>query len=83
MPIKEPENFVPTMTVQEVKDEVLLLNLENIRHFPISESKRMDFYSLWNKYGPQAGRDILIPVVWYGQCPKPSEYFGKTTEADV
>jgi len=79
MPVKPPENFTPTMSVQEVKDEVLLFDPENIRHFPISDSKRMDFYSLWNKFGPQAGRDILIPLVWYGYCPRPSEYFGQTT----
>jgi len=76
MPVKPPEDFTPNMTVQQVKDEVQLLNLDNIRHFPISESKKDDFYSLWNKYGPQAGRDVLIPLVWYGYCPKPSLYFG-------
>ena len=77
MPVKEPENFVPTMSVQEVKDEVQLLNLENIRHFPISQSKRDDFYNLWTRYGPSAGRDILIPLVWYGECVRPSEYFNE------
>ena len=76
MPVKPPENFTPTMTVQEVKDEVLLLNLENIRHFPISQSKRDDFYNLWNRFAPQAARDVMIPSVWYGKCPRPSQYFG-------
>jgi len=79
MPVRIPENFTPSMSVQDVKDEVLLFNLENIRHFPISESKRMDFYSLWNKFGPQAGRDILIPMVYYGYIPRPSEYFGQAS----
>jgi len=76
MPVKQPENFTPLMTVQEVKDEVQLLNLDNIRHFPISESKRDDFYSLFNRFGPQAARDIMVPMVWYGYCPRPSVYFG-------
>ena len=75
MPITPPEDFTPTMTVQEVKDEVLLLNLDNIKRFPIPESKVMDFYHLFNRFGPQAARDIMVPMVWYGQCPKPSEYF--------
>ena len=76
MPVRIPENFTPLMTVEEVKDEVQLLNLDNIRHFPISESKKDDFYSLYNRFGPQAARDIMIPVVWYGYCPRPSVYFG-------
>ena len=81
MPVREPENFVPTMSVQEVKDEVLLLNLDNIRRFPISESKTEDFYSLWSRFGPQSARDIMLPLIYYGYCPLPSEYFsnGKTT----
>ena len=76
MPVREPENFVPTMSVQEVKDEVLLLNLENIRDFPIPESKQLDFHSLWTRLGPAAARDVMIPLVWYGVAPKPSVYFG-------
>jgi len=76
MPLREPENFVPTLTPGQVKDEVMLIDIDNIRHFPISESKRMDFHSLWSKFGPQAARDIMIPVVYYGYCPRPSEYFG-------
>ena len=76
MPVREPENFVPTMSVQDVKDEVLLLNLENIRSFPIPESKQLDFHSLWTRLGCQAGRDIIIPLIWYNVCPRPSVYFG-------
>ena len=76
MPITPHPEFVPFMTVEEVKEEVMLLNLENIKKYPIAEGKRLDFYSLWNKYGPQAGRDIMIPMIWYGMSPKPSEYFG-------
>lgn len=75
MAVRIPDNFTPTMTVEEVKQEVMLLDLDNIRHFPIDDGKRMDFYSLWNRFGPQAGRDIMIPLVWYGYCPRPSTFF--------
>ena len=83
MSIRIPDNFVETMTAEEVKEEVMLIDIDNIRHFPISDSKRMDFYSLWSRFGPQAARDIMIPVVYYGYCPRPSEYFGTTTKANV
>ena len=63
------------MTVDEVKQEVMLLDIENIRHFPIPEGKRMDFYSLWSRFGPQAARDIMIPDIWHGKCERPSHFF--------
>ena len=68
------------MTVEEVKAEVQLLNLENIKKFPIKEGKIYDFYSMWQRFGPQAARDIMIPPVWYGDCPRPSEYFNVNLE---
>ena len=79
MPIREPENFVPTMTPAEVKAEVMLITIDNIRKFPLSESKILDFYSLWSRFGPGAARDLLIPVIFYGYAPRPSEFFRKTT----
>ena len=79
MPVREPENFVPIMTPAEVKDEVLLITIDNIRRFPIPDSKRIDFYSLWSRFGAAAARDLLIPVVYFGYCPRPSEFFGKST----
>ena len=30
---------------------------------------------MWQRFGPQAARDIMIPAVWNGECPVPSEYF--------
>ena len=42
MPVRVPDDFVPTMTPGQVKDEVMLIDIDNIRHFPISDSKRMD-----------------------------------------
>lgn len=63
------------MTVEQVKAEVQLLNLENIRKFPCGRSKTEDFYTMWQRFGPQAARDIMIPAIWNNECPVPSEYF--------
>ena len=79
MPVKVPEDFVPLMTPSEARAEVMLITIDNVRSYPLSESKILDFYSLWNRFGPQAGRDILIPMVYYGYVPRPSEYFGHTS----
>ena len=65
------------MTVEEVKAEVQLLTLENIKKFPCTRGKIDDFYSMWQKFGPQAARDIMIPVLWNNEVPRPSEVFGK------
>ena len=70
---------VPThkaMTVDEVKAEVLLLNLDNIRNFDCSRSKIDDFYSMWGRFGPEAARIAMIPYIWESKCSRPSEYFG-------
>ena len=66
------------MTVDQVKQEVMLLDVDNIQKFPIKEGKREDFRNLWLRFGPQAARDIMIPDIWYEKCPLPSEYFGKS-----
>jgi len=66
------------MTVDEVREEVNLLTLENIKFYPCSPSKMDDFYSLFNKFGPEAARTIMIPPIFNGELPKPSEYFSKS-----
>ena len=63
------------MTVEDVQKEVLLLNLENIRKYPCSRSKIEDFYNMWSRFGPDAARTIMIPPIWEGECPLPSEVF--------
>ena len=63
------------MTVEEVKAEVMLLNVDNIQKYPCSNSKKEDFRNLWLRFGPQAGRDIMIPPIWNGETPRPSEFF--------
>jgi len=65
------------MTVEEVKQEVMLFTLENIRHYPCTLSVRDDFYSLWNRFGADAARCIMIPPLFRGEVPKPSEFFKK------
>ena len=63
------------MTVEEVKAEVQLLDLNNIRKYPCSRSKMDDFYSMWQRFGPDAARTAMIPYLWDGRYPRPSEYF--------
>ena len=67
------------LTVEQVKQEVQLLTVEKILHFPCSPSNRDSFYELWNRFGPEAARTAMIPYVWQGKVPLPSEYYnGKT-----
>lgn len=63
------------MTVAEVQQEVQLLNLDNIRKFPTTRSKVEDFYTMWSRFGPEAARTIMIPTIWNGDSPRPSEFF--------
>ena len=67
-----------TISVEQVKAEVMLLDVDNIQKFPCKEGKREDFRNLWLRFGPQAARDIMIPDIWYEKCPLPSEFFGTT-----
>ena len=64
------------MTVEEVKAEVQLLTIENIRHFPCGVSLKDDFYSMHNRFGAEAARTIMIPAIWNGVIPRPSEVLG-------
>lgn len=64
------------MTVEEVKAEVQLLNLDNIKKYECTRSKREDFYSMWSRFGPEAARTAFIPQIWRGEFPRPSEFFG-------
>ena len=63
------------ITPEQVQEEVLLLSLENIKKFPCTISLRDQFYSMWQRFGPQAARTATIPYVWQGKVPLPSEYF--------
>jgi hypothetical protein len=59
---------------EQVQEEVLLLDLENIKKFPCTPSLRDQFYSMWQRFGPQAARTATIPYVWQGKLPLPSEF---------
>ena len=61
------------MTVEELQEELQLLTLENIRKFPEYKTKQDDFYSMWQRFGPDAARTILIPYIWDGRLPRPRE----------
>lgn len=68
-----------SLTAEQVKKEVMLLTPENIEHYPCTQARKDDFRMLWNKCGPQAGRDVIFADIYYGKFPLPSEIFGKTS----
>jgi hypothetical protein len=74
MPETELVNYY-NITPEQVQKEVLILTLENIREFPCTTSLRDQFYSMWQRFGPQTARTATIPYVWQGKVPLPSEYF--------
>ena len=64
------------LTVEQVKEEVKILNMDNIKKFPVYFGAVENFYSMWQRFGPEAARTMMIPYVWQGKCPLPSEHFG-------
>jgi len=56
-------------TVEQLKEELSVLTLENIKRYPEYKSKWDDFYEVWLRFGPDAARTILIPAVWTGELP--------------
>lgn len=64
------------LTVEQVKEEVSFLHVDKIRHFPCTPSNRDSFYELWNRFGSDAARTAMIPYVWEGKVPLPSEFYG-------
>lgn len=65
-----------TITVEQVREEVMLLNVDNIEKFPCKEGKREDFRNLWLRFGPGAARDVILADIYNGVYPLPSEVFG-------
>ena len=63
------------LTVEQVKAEVDLLHVDKIRFFPCTPSNRDSFYELWNRFGPEAARTAMIPYVWQGKIPLPSQFY--------
>ena len=60
-------------TVDDLKEELAVFTLENIRKYPEYKLKWDDFYSMWLRFGPEAARTILIPYIWDGRLPSPKE----------
>ena len=60
-------------TADDLKEELAVFTLENIRNYPEYKSKWDDFYSMWLRFGPEAARTILIPYIWDGRLPAPKE----------
>ena len=61
------------MTVDEVKRESMLFTLENVKSYPMPASLVEDFYTMWQRFGPQAARDFMIPPLWNKTIPLPSQ----------
>lgn len=70
------ENYY-NLTVEQIQQEVMLLDLNNIKKYACTRSNREDFYSMWQRFGPQAARTAIIPYIWRGEIPLPSDFFGK------
>ena len=64
-----------SITVEQARKEVLLLDVDNIQHYPCKEGKREDFRNLWLRFGPQAARDVILADIFNGKYPLPSEVF--------
>lgn len=60
-------------TVEQLKEELAVLTLENIKRFPGLKSKWDDFYEVWLRFGPEAARTVLIPYIWDGRLPSVAE----------
>jgi hypothetical protein len=65
------------MDVATIEKEIQFLNIDNIRKFPCSTTLKEDFYSICNKMGVTAARQLLIAPLHNGEIPVPSEYFKK------
>ena len=60
-------------SVETLQEELKEITIENIKKYPSYKSKWDDFYSMWQRFGPDAARTILIPYIWDGRLPRPSE----------
>ena len=59
-------------TVEELKEELSHITIENIKSYVGYKKKWDDFYSMWQRFGPDAARTILIPYIWDGRFQAPS-----------
>ena len=74
-----PGEKVYSGTVDEFREELSSLTIENLKQYTGYRRKWDDFYSMWLRFGPDAARTILIPYIWDGRLPAPSEaHYGTT-----
>ena len=62
-------------TVEDLKEELSVLTLENIKKYKGLKPKWDDFYEVWLRFGPEAARTVLIPSIWSGKLPSPKEAY--------
>ena len=60
-------------SVEQLKEELSHITLENVKRYKEYELRWDDFYSMWLRFGPDAARTILIPYIWRGDYPSPKE----------
>ena len=60
-------------SVTDLQEELKTITIENIKKYPSYRTKWDDFYSMWQRFGPESARTILIPYIWDGRFPAPSE----------
>tara|TARA_R110002012_G_scaffold123158_1_gene273474 strand:+ start:676 stop:927 length:252 start_codon:yes stop_codon:yes gene_type:complete len=68
-------------TVEDLKKELSVLTLENIKRYPGLKPVWDDFYEMWLRFGPDSARTILIPAIWKGEVPSPLEAKGERAES--
>ena len=79
MPPKEISK-VYSGTVDSLIEELSVITLENIKQYTEYHPQWDDFYSMWLRFGPDAARTILIPYIWDGRLPAPTDAkYGRTT----
>ena len=62
-------------TVEDLKEELSVLTLENIKKYTGLKPKWDDFYEVWLRFGPEAARTVLLPYIWSGVLPSPKEAY--------
>ena len=60
-------------TVDDLIEELKEVTIENVKQYPAYRKKWDEFYSMWQRFGPESARTILIPYIWDGRLPRPSE----------
>ena len=60
-------------SVEQLKEELSHITLENVKQYKEYKLRWDDFYSMWLRFGPESARTIMIPYIWRGDIPSPKE----------